>query len=426
MIETIFGPPGTGKTSELVKIAEEEAEQGSVLYLSYTRAAAQEATSRIESPRIEASTLHSVAFRTLGMSRSAVVDAKKLAEFGKTTGLPFKGSERGSDELQEGDEYVNCLAFSHNACIDPMEGWDRLGRPGTPTRYGNFVKAYDDWKRTFGFMDFDDMLATFCLSDPKRMPAPRTLILDEAQDCSPLQWAAFTAIQKNGVTNVFIAGDDDQAIYEWNGSNPHGMIEFHEKYGTDLRVLEQSHRVPIHAMNMAITKALEPMQRRHPKEFRPRDAEGLITRYGDIMNIELSDFHDDGIGALVLTRDRFKQEEIKRELNRLMVPYDVLGGLSPWTSKLANAIRRKEDVDIPIQWRSFYRKADLSQPIHLLLSTVHQAKGREHRRVVVDLELTGKALRDIHAMPDAELRILYVALTRTSDELHLCGSNPFI
>jgi len=427
---TIYGPPGTGKTRNLVGIAEREAteREANVLYLAYTRAAAQEATSRIDSQRIEASTIHSLAFRSLNMTRSALVDAKKLVEFGKTTGLPFKGSEPGSDEIQEGDEYVNALAFANNRMIEPDEAYEILGRPGTPVRFRNFVTAYLNWKRTYGFVDFDDMLKLFINQGVARTNA-EVLVLDESQDCSPLQWAVFKVLCKTA-KRVYIAGDDDQAIYEWNGSDPHGMAEFSDEMNAEVRILDQSYRVPQSALKMATERALTPMTRRVAKEFKPRKEKGQITRYGDVHNLDLEEFHEDGIGALVLARDRYRQDEIRRELNREMVPYDVLGGLSPWTSKTAQALKNGANIDVPLQWRSFYRKAaqhpDWRKPPVLLLSTIHQAKGREHSRVVIDLELSGKALLGINLMPDSELRVLYVALTRTSNELHLCGSNPLL
>ena len=43
-------------------------------------------------------------------------------------------------------------------------------------------------------------------------------MVDEAQDLTPLQWDMVVKIAK-GVDRVYIAGDDDQAIYEWNGAD---------------------------------------------------------------------------------------------------------------------------------------------------------------------------------------------------------------
>ena len=419
-VNAIFGPPGTGKTRSLVELA--EGEERGALFLSYTRTAAAEATSRLDFP-IRTSTIHALAFNALQMSRAVVVDRKKLTDFGRTAGFPFKGTEDGSDEIQEGDEYAAVVSYANNQMIQIGEAYDLQQKPGTWGRFSMFVQAYHDWKTTFGYMDFDDMLNSMLKLDEKYIPRHPVIFLDEAQDCSNLQWAVFNRIAAKA-DRVYIAGDDDQAIYEWNGANPHGMIEFIEQHRGEQRILNQSHRVPkrAHVKAMALIGGVK---RRVKKAFAATKQQGSVIEYGDIWNVDMHRFANDG-GGLILVRDRFKQDEIKRSLNRDMLAYDVLGAHSPWTSKIAKELIAGKKPDIPMHWREFYRQADLTQPVKITLSTIHQAKGREAPRVMVDLEMPTRALVDLHRNPDAEMRVWYVALTRTSDELILCGSNPLL
>jgi superfamily I DNA/RNA helicase len=46
----------------------------------------------------------------------------------------------------------------------------------------------------------------------------KVLMVDEAQDLTPLQWDLVVKLAR-AVDRVYIAGDDDQAIYEWNGAD---------------------------------------------------------------------------------------------------------------------------------------------------------------------------------------------------------------
>lgn len=423
-VKAIFGPPGTGKTRTLVEIAHEQAEKTGkhVLYLSYTKAAAAEAVSRVDDNRIKPSTLHSFAFNALGMNRAAVVDRIKLAEFGKATGIPFQGSERGSDEPQEGDEYQTVLEYANNRIIDPMDAYEVFGKPGTMTRFEWFIKAYTEWKKTYGYMDFDDMLQHFTKAPFVKLQA-ESVILDEGQDCTPQQWLAFLRIIENA-KNVWVAGDDDQAIYEWSGANPHGMIEFAEESDGEVTVLDQSWRVPRAAYRDS-QALIGQVSKRVEKVFKPRDAEGSVTRYGDFWDVDLQKFYKSG-GGMVLCRDQFRLKEIEREFQRMMLPYDVLGRSSPWTNKTAQALRNGNDVEIPTWWRRFYDQWDPKAKININLSTIHQAKGREAKRVIVDLQMTAKVLLDLSRNPDPEVRVWYVALTRTGNELIICGNNPLI
>lgn len=420
-VTAIFGPPGTGKTTELLRRAVGK----KALFLSFTRAAALEAASRVSDGQVVASTIHSWVFNHLGVNRAQIVDHKKLMEFGKETGTPFKGDADNSDELQDGDEYASVLSYANNHQTPKMEAYRHFGCPGTLGAFEAFVKSYQNWKYTFGYIDFDDMLIAYLSRGACAVYT--NIFLDEAQDCSPLQWKVFEKMLPPDA-NVVVAGDDDQAIYEWNGADPHGMVNFTESHNGLIEILGRSHRVPRIVHDLAHGAALSEISKRVKKVFMPRDAAGSVASYGDFHNIELKQIAAVG-GAMVLARDKWRLEEIKRTLNRDMIPYSVLGGSSPWTSRVAKELREGTFAgwnSKNLQWRDFYAQADLKAPINFTLSTIHQAKGREHNRVILDLNLPMRTLASMYQDRDSELRVLYVGLTRTSDELILCGSNPLL
>ena len=468
-----YGPPGTGKTRTLVShlaAYQNEGTKKPITFLSFTKAAAVEATSRVSMPNLRISTLHSLAFNYLGLSSKSVIDNAKLAEFSEATGIPFKALLKGARDIQEGDEFLSVLSFANNRFMDVIEAYDHFGRPGTLDRFEMFIKAYANWKRGTGFIDYDDMLMKFRdrldINHGKQTGTPWPIVfLDEAQDLTPLQWRLFNQVVERS-EDVYVAGDDDQAIFEWNGANPHGMAEFAEAQGSAVQVLDQSWRVPADVHAMANYRILQQIRSRHNKKFRPADRSGQIIRYGDIESMDLVAACAEG--AMILVRDRFRMEEVQRHLNQDMIPYDAIGGMSPFNSKFARAIRcwhkieAKEEFTVAesaafgatlrsdaerqawahgrtVKWRPwqqmlaipphlahFYQAADMRAPLDVTVSTIHQAKGKEHHNVIVDLTLSPRVEAGVDLDPDAERRVMYVAITRTSEKLTLCAENSIL
>ena len=82
------------------------------------------------------------------------------------------------------------------------------------------IRVYEDYKKSGAekaLIDFDDMIERTI--EEVNFPPLKILIIDEAQDCTPLQWSVIYKIANNA-ERIYLAGDDDQAIYEWNGANP--------------------------------------------------------------------------------------------------------------------------------------------------------------------------------------------------------------
>lgn len=418
----IFGPPGTGKTSHLIELVRQE---GQGLYLSYTKAAAAEAVSRVpEAHRaVRPSTIHSLAFNALGLNRAAVVDATKLHIFGKETGYPFKGMD-GMDEDDIGDQYMAVLSYSRNTGMDTESAFRRFGAPGTHDAFQAFMDEYARWKKTYGYIDYDDMLELY-VRDCNG--AAGVVFVDEAQDCSNLQWRAIRTACASA-KRVYIAGDDDQAIFEWNGANPHGMIEFMEEHKGGMTVLARSHRLPKSVHDLALN-VIKQVGKRVEKPFIDNGTQGQVQRYRDSEYVihDLRSIAPEG--AMLLYRDRWKMKEMQRALNRQMVAHSVLNGFSPWTSKVAGKLRSGERVDradIPPAWRGFYDVADLTQPINYHLSTIHSAKGREADTVIVDLDLPTRVQVAMDHYLDSEVRVQYVGVTRARKRLILCGDNEVV
>jgi superfamily I DNA/RNA helicase len=124
----------------------------------------------------------------------------------------------------------------------------------------------------------------------------------------------------------------------------------------------------------------------------------------------------DAIAAFENARKRGKMtevEEVKLKLHLKGAP-----DLSrPWF----------DNVNFPNDTIAYYRdlirtKAHLSDT-KLHVNTIHGVKGGEADNVVLMLDFTKAVRNNIERNPDAELRCLYVALTRAKKNLHIVHSS---
>ena len=79
-------------------------------------------------------------------------------------------------------------------------------------QYDNCLKNYT--KRENGLLDFTDMLREYGTALPIDI-----CIVDEAQDLSSLQYQHGNTSLLPSAREVYIAGDDDQAIFGWAGAD---------------------------------------------------------------------------------------------------------------------------------------------------------------------------------------------------------------
>lgn len=333
----IVGPPGTGKTTTLMSYLEKEVEHlgpAAVADVTFTRDATRETLDRLgrvlgvdrdQVPWVR--TIHSMAYRLLGLTRKQTMMAKNWKEFSSRYGYEFTDSSQPEDDTYEppratdDDDLRAAHDWGRNRCMSPEETERAWPNDLDRNRFYEYVVRYRAYKAEADVFDFTDMLEQSLTSWVR--PPVTIAAIDEAQDLSPLQqrvverWFA-------GAERVYVAGDDDQAIFQWAGASPQWMIDLSKTYET--AVLDRSHRVPasVHALASRIIRR---NRHRIQKEYQPKDDAGSLS----IGKLERSEIPRVVAGqrSFVLARNKMFLQEVAQSLLQAYVPYVLERGQGP-------------------------------------------------------------------------------------------------
>lgn len=331
----LLGPPGTGKTEALLRHFERELHYGiaptEIAFVTFTRSARLEAKSRIAKRfAIDPDdlswvrTLHSCAFRLLGLRGGDLLTEKEWSSFTAEFGYDFSASHVLSEDDDNLDFNVK-VATKDDALMAAFD-WARNRNLGIrdairlapfrikPREFLTFVNRYLAMKAEAKKRDFHDLLAMSLVSDKR--PPVRVAFIDEAQDLSPLQvkivekWFA-------PCERVYVAGDDDQAIFSFMGGDPSWLLELARTCTVEM--LEKSHRVPALLHDMA-QKAIAPNRHRVDKIYRPKDEAGEIRFVARRRAVDLIVEDED---TFVLARNWTMLRDIAKLLRESGIAYVV-------------------------------------------------------------------------------------------------------
>ena len=197
------------------------------------------------------------------------------------TDLPDKPRRKpASDEEAEAKEFLSAAKDETEKIVGELSALS--ARETEHTRYlqanaiahalGELILAYDDAfaeeKREAGVLDYNDLeqFALRLLSDESVRAAAaekyRYVFVDEYQDVNPVQEAILSAV---GGGDVFLVGDEKQAIYGFRGSRSEFFVKKTETLANSLRLSSNFRSAPeiLAAVNQVfapLVKGYVPMQ----------------------------------------------------------------------------------------------------------------------------------------------------------------------
>ncbi len=162
--------------------------------------------------------------------------------------------------------------------------------------------------------------------------------VDEFQDTNHLQYAWLTLLSPNR-DNIFVVGDDDQAIYGWRGAKIENIYNFKDHYPTHQTIkLEQNYRSS-GAILKAANHIIANNKSRLGKELWTDLPDGeKISVYGAFSDVDeakyvvdrIRSWVEDGnkrVDVAILYRSNAQSRQFEEQLMLTKTPYRVYGGL---------------------------------------------------------------------------------------------------
>ncbi|MBV5301761.1 MAG: UvrD-helicase domain-containing protein, partial [Methylococcales bacterium] len=162
--------------------------------------------------------------------------------------------------------------------------------------------------------------------------------VDEFQDTNHLQYAWLTLLSPNR-DNIFVVGDDDQAIYGWRGAKIENIYNFKDHYPTHQTIkLEQNYRSS-GAILKAANHIIANNKSRLGKELWTDLPDGeKISVYGAFSDVDeakyvvdrIRSWVEDGnkrVDVAILYRSNAQSRQFEEQLMLTKTPYRVFGGL---------------------------------------------------------------------------------------------------
>lgn len=278
----ILACAGSGKTSTSIHLIAKRLLTGEIanpdkmLFTTFSKAGVNEMKTRLDKllsvlgikKNVQVRTLHSF---FLQLMRDFGVTASIIKSYDRTKYIRQACKEAGLTVREEDviiidtmlSYQVNNIMSDSSVVSSNLNEVDNL----TTEVYKQIRKSYTDKKVSNGVIDYDDMqsyiylwLVKFAKSNNESEVATAKSVrdyckalwddfyIDEAQDVSKIQYAILREIisdvnDKNKLDkNLVFIGDDDQAIYQWRGSDPSIILSIAPTYDMPTFVLSTNYR----------------------------------------------------------------------------------------------------------------------------------------------------------------------------------------
>ena len=262
-ISAVYGPilvsagAGSGKTTVLTArikklVTEYNVSPERILVVTFTNRAANEIKSRLTQALDDVTGLWSGTFHSLCM-KMLKIDGH-LIQCGNEIKV--------IDKLGQRKIVKQLFVSKFLQAADILEAIDAYKNTGAPLRGAEMQSAYHAYekaKKEAQVMDYSDLLINanrLLVEHPeiakKYQEKFEFICIDEYQDTNEVQNTWIRHLINTQKPNLFCVGDEDQSIFEWRGSDPKLMRDFHLQFASATKLtLETNYRSTGSILNTA-------------------------------------------------------------------------------------------------------------------------------------------------------------------------------
>ena len=473
-VKVILANAGAGKTRYIIDDIMHELKTRrpeEVAFVTFTRKGAQEGLHRMcnllnvtpdDLPYFR--TLHSLTFHALNLSTKQMFNHLHQRAFNKMYGYNLNRAEANNNTVMptRDSKYLDFYDMERSGALTSKQ----IAEADIEmVYYHQLVRKYEEYKRTQCLVDFFDCLLKY-VQEGDSLPC-KTVYIDECQDLTLLQWKVAEKAFANA-EKVRLVGDIKQSIFSYSGARPDFLLSLAKQF--PLEHLAMSYRLPRKVFDLANALTRFMSERTdEPTVFREENVEGSITQLNTadrlVNYIKDSDAEENKSDTTwyILARNNCFLPKVCRALEDRLIPYWTSDGFfmgGQIMSRLKNyqrfSLKGGGEESKKEKFKKTFGITDFTQPFtatslftedrkwvyasyiekyglqkleemckwnpQILVSTIHHVKGGEAKNVAVLLDMTRRTEGEIFDDLDSELRILYVAVTRTKENLYLIDS----
>lgn len=349
----VLAGAGSGKTKVLTNRIANLIDNGispyNILAITFTNKAAKEMKDRVISliggtaSSIQISTFHSLGLRILkenysllGYERNfTIIDSDDVLTIIKKIMKDLNMSK----EHYNPREIKNKISSAKNEMMDI----EKFSKIEFDRKIVEVYKTYQKKLKQGNSVDFDDLLI-LPIKLFKNYPSVledyqdryKYILIDEYQDTNEAQYT-FTRLLSAKYRNIFVVGDNDQAIYAFRGANYKNILNFEKDYPEAKTILlEENYRSTKNILNAA-NSVIKNNRERKDKNLWSSNETGDKIKYKkvstekeeasfvveEIKNLLSQDITEDQIA--VLYRTNAQSRTIEEELLKKNIKYRVVG-----------------------------------------------------------------------------------------------------